>query len=105
MAPELPAAFNCTSILYALNTHPWGPNFTPLALRPAYKIIEIRKCTQWSQNDLNHLTVESTLYILNNRAEPQISLFRYTSSRFPDITLWKIGNAKYNPPPQITLTT
>ncbi len=30
-----------------------------------YKVSENRKCTEWPQTELKHLTVKSTLYTLN----------------------------------------
>ncbi len=49
----------------------------PFALRPAvFGIQACRKseCTEWPQNDLNYLSVKSTLYILNTHPETQILL-------------------------------
>ncbi len=31
-----------------------------------YNVFKNRKCTEWTENDLNHLTVQSYLYTLNN---------------------------------------
>ncbi len=49
-----------------------------------------------TQNDLNHLTVQSTLYTLNTIPKTQIShrfVPRVTTSRFWDTSLSKIGTA------------
>ncbi len=92
MTPELPEVFKFKSILHTLNTHP-HPNpeaqmSLHFVLRPAvlkHKVIENQKCTESPQNDLNHLTVKSTLYILNTHPEAQISLgfaLRPAFSRF-----------------------
>ncbi len=32
---------------------------------PRYKVVKNRKCTEWPQTELEHLTVKSTLYTLN----------------------------------------
>ena len=69
-----------------------------------YKVVENRKCTKWPQNDLNHLTVKSTLYTLNaNPQGPNFTPFRSTTSRFRDISLPQITNAPNDP--RMTLTT
>ncbi len=33
-----------------------------------YKVVEKPKCTDWPQNDFNHLTIISTLYELNTHS-------------------------------------
>ncbi len=76
------------------------------ALRPA--IFEIQacpksECAKWPQNDLNHLSVKSTLCNWILTPEAQISLFRSTVARSPDNWgFWgnkkkslKIGNSKF----------
>ncbi len=39
---------------------------------PRYKFAENRKCTEWPQTELEHLTGKSTLYTLNTYPEAQI---------------------------------
>ncbi len=61
-----------------------------------YRIVENQKCTrgQWPQNDPRHLTVKSTLYILNTHPRgPNFTPFCSMTSRFWDTRLLKIGNA------------
>ncbi len=58
------------------------------------KIVENQKCTQWPHNDLNHLSVKSTLYTLN--AYPRgtnFTPFRSTTIRFRDTGFSEIRNA------------
>ena len=95
MTPELPETFKFTSILYALNTHPLGQISLRFALRPA--IFEIQYCWpsemhQWSQNDLKHLTVESTLYTLNTHPELKLHSVSFCDlpvSRYKVVKNWK----------------
>ena len=73
MAPELLEAFNFNSILYTLNTHPWGPNLTLFnSTTSHFQHTRLLKMHPMTQNGLKHLTVESILYIPN--AYPQNSL-------------------------------
>ncbi len=61
-----------------MNTYPRGPNFTPF--RPATSrfrdtgLSKKQNCTQWTQNDLKHLSLNSTLCTLFTHPEAQISL-------------------------------
>ncbi len=56
---------------------------------PRYKVAEYRKCTEWPQTELQHLTVKSTLYTLNTYPRgPNFAPFRSTTSGFQDITLF-----------------
>ncbi len=61
-----------------LNIHPRGLNFQSVLLYDQpfsrYRFFENRKCTEWPQNDLTHLSVKSTLYTLNTHPEAQISI-------------------------------
>ncbi len=69
-----------------------------------YTVVENQKCTKWPHNDLEHLTVESTLHTLNTHPRgPNLIPFRSTASRFRDTRLLKIGNAPNNP--RMTLST
>ncbi len=50
-----------------------------------YKVARNRKCTEWPQTELEHLTVKRTLYTLNAYPwSPNFGLFRSTISRFQD---------------------
>ncbi len=82
MTPELsqpPLPFQkyltLKSTLYTINIHP-GFQFHSVSLieKPflRYNVVKNRKCTQWPQNDLNHLTVQSIYWTLT--PEAQISL-------------------------------
>ena len=63
-----------------------------------YKVVENRKCTEWPQNDLNHLTVERTLYTMNTTPQgPNFTPFRSTTRRFREARLSQIGNAPMTP--------
>ena len=55
------------STSYTLSNYPRGPNLDPFCSMASHfqdirftKIDKNRKCTEWSQNDLEHLTVKST---------------------------------------------
>ena len=90
--PELPEAFNFTSILYTLSTgtHPSGPNFTQFhPLRPAiFKIQDCRKSEMhqitlgWPQALNCQQYPVYTEYSPPPPPEAQISLFRPMTSRF-----------------------
>ncbi len=67
--PESPEAFN-------FHKYPVYTEYSSLRLQfhyvslydqpfSRYKIVENWKCTKWPNNDLNHLSVKSTLYTLN----------------------------------------
>ncbi len=57
--------------IHTLNIYPWGPNFGPFNSTinrfrdTTYKISENRKCAEWPQTELEHLTGNITLYTLN----------------------------------------
>ena len=77
--PEWPQVVNCQKYpAYTEYSHP-RPKFHSVWLydEPClrYKVDENRKCTQWPQNDLNHLSVKSTLSTLNTHPRAKISLF------------------------------
>ena len=89
MTPEWPSAFNCQKypvyIHLILTPRPKLHSFS-LCYHPfsRNKIVENRKCTEWPQNDLNHLTVTSALYTLNTYpGGPNFNPFRCTVARFP----------------------
>ena len=75
MAPEWPEALNCRK--YPVYSPP-RPKFHSVSLHDQpfsrCKVVENRKCTKWPPNDLNHLTIKSTLYTLNRNPEAHISL-------------------------------
>ncbi len=51
-----------------------------------------RKCTKWPQNELEYLTVKSTLFTLNTYfRDPNFCPFHFTTSCFEDTMLLKIG--------------
>ena len=66
-----------------------------------YKVPENQKCTQWPQNELEHLTVKSTLYTLNTYPwGPNCGPFHSTISHFRDTRCTssvKIGNVPNDP--------
>ncbi len=66
-----------------------------------HKVAENRKCTEWPQTELKHLTVKITLHTLNTYPRgSNFGPFRSTVSRFRDTTCtrWaKIGNAPNDP--------
>ena len=71
-----------------------------------YKVVDNRKCTKWTRNDLEHLTVKSTLYILNTWNYFRVlnfCPFCSTTRRFQDTRLLKIGNFR-NVPDDLRLT-
>ena len=84
-----------------LNTYPWGPILVRFALRVfvseiqyVYKVGENWKGTEWSQIELEHLTVKSTLYTLcTYPRSPNFGTLRSTTNRFHDTSSSKIGNA------------
>ena len=71
--------------MYTLNTHP-RPNFAPCrstTRRFRYRLVENRKCAEWPQNDLKHLSVKSTLCTLNtDPRSPNFTAFRSTTTVF-----------------------
>ena len=78
MTPELPEVFNFTNIPYTLNTHPRGRNIISLCSVtshfPDTRLSKIGNARKGLQNDLNHLSVKSTLFTLNTHPEAQILL-------------------------------
>ncbi len=90
MAPELLEAFNLTSILYTLNTHPLGPNITLFrSMRSHFRntrLSKIRNAPKWPQTGLKHSTVESILYTLNTHTPrpkfQSVSFFDKLFSRY-----------------------
>ena len=69
-----------------------------------YRFFENRKCTEWPQNDLKHLSVKNTLCTLNTHTRgPNFIPFCSTTSCFRDIRLSIIGNAPNDP--RMTLIT
>ncbi len=63
-----------------------------------YRLVKNRKCTEWPQNELNLLCVNSTLYTLNTHSRsPNFTPFHSTTRRFWDTRLSKIGNAPNDP--------
>ncbi len=71
----LPLRLKCWSIL--LHDH-WFSR---------HKVGENRKCTEWPQTELEHLTVNSTLYTLSTYPwGPNVGPFRLTKSCFQDTT-------------------
>ncbi len=78
------------STLYILNTYPWCPNFGPFhsmtsSFQDTIKVTENRKCTEWPQTELGHLTVKTTLYTLNIYSRgPNFGPLRSTTSCIPD---------------------
>ncbi len=59
--------------MYTLDIYPLGRNFAPLSLygQPFSRCKAVenwknRKCAERPQNDLDHLTVQDTLYTLSN---------------------------------------
>ena len=81
----------CVHIMLTPEAHA-SPLF---ALRPASFEIQVfrkSKWTKWPQNDINHLSVKSTLYTLNTHPRgPNFTPFRSTTSHFRDTGLSKIG--------------
>ncbi len=59
-----------------------------------YKVVQSWKCTEWTQNDLEHLTVENTLYLLKRPKFWSNSLYDQPFSRY---------NTNYNSPLTIML--
>ena len=89
IAPELLEAFKFTSILYTLNTHPWGPNITLFCSMISHfqetRLSKIRNGPKWPQNDLNHLSVKVPCIHWILTPEAQISLrfaLRWPFSRY-----------------------
>ncbi len=72
-----------------------------------YKVGENRKCTEWPQTELEHLTVKNTLYTLNTYPwRPNFGPLRSTISRMWDKTCTrsaKIGNAPNDPKLNLTV--
>ncbi len=78
MTLEWPYPLNCQRYpVYTVHSPP-RPKCHSVSLydKPfsRYNVVENRKCTEWPQNDLKHLTVKSTLYILNTHPKVKISL-------------------------------
>ncbi len=64
-----------------------------------YKVDGTRKCTEWLQTKLEHLTAKTTLHKKNEylAAEAWILVPFHSTSHFRDTTLSKIGNAPNDP--------
>ncbi len=108
MTPQWPQTHNCRKYLVYTEYSSMGPKFHSLLLYDQpfsrYNIVKNRKCIEWPQNDLNHLTVKSTLYTLNTHPRgPNFAPFRSRTSHFRSTSLSKIGYAPNDP--RITLTT
>ena len=89
--------------LYILNTYTRGTNLVRFALRLAVSEKQHvqggqnRKCTEWPQNELKHLTVKSTLYTLHTYpCDPNFNPF-CSISGCQDTRSLKIGNAPNDP--------
>ena len=100
--------YNCHKHPVYIESLPPRPKFHSVSLYELsfsrYKVVESRKCTEWPQNDLNHLTFKSTLYTLNTYLRGQnFTPSRSMASRFRDTRLSKIGNAQNDP--RMTLST
>ncbi len=84
---------------------PLRPRFWSISLYdqpfPRYKLYKVgknRKCNDWPQINLQHLTVKSTLYTLKTYPRgPNVRPFRSTISHFRDTRSRKIGNAPNEP--------
>ena len=89
---------------FTLNTYPWGLILVSFALRLAiceiqmynmYKVGENRKCTEWPQTELEHLTVKSTLHTLNTYPwGPKFGPFHSKTNGFQDIAHFIIPTLK-----------
>ena len=97
MTPDWPKTLNCLKyFVYTKYLHPYttppktqiwtvSPNDQPFS-----RYQENRKCTEWSQNDRNHLTVRSTLYILSTYSRsPNFGQFRSMVRHFRDTKILK----------------
>ncbi len=105
MTLEWPSALKCQR--YTVYTDTPRPKFQSVSLYDQpfsrYMFVKKTECTQWPQNDLNYVGVESTLYTLNTHPEAQIS-FRFALR--PAVFRYKVvqkGNAPNDP--RVTLTT
>ncbi len=84
-----PQALNCQKYPVYTEQSPWGPNFTPFCSTTSHfrdtVLSKFGNAPNDPQNDLNHLTVKSTLYTLNTHQRPKfhpISLYDEACSRF-----------------------
>ncbi len=97
MTSEWPLPLNC---LYTLNTHPDAQISIRFALRQAIfeiQVVKNRKCTEWPQNDLNHIPDKSYLYTLNTYPRgPNFTPFCSTVARFPDNRSFWFPHIGYN---------
>ena len=90
MTPNWTWTFN--SQKYSIHTKylPLRPIFWSVSLYnypfPRYmsKVAENRKCTEWSQGEVDHTRVKKTLYTLNTPWDLNFDPFRSTTSRFRD---------------------
>ncbi len=66
--------------------------------RYMYNVFKNRKCTEWPQTKIKHLTVKTTLHTLHTYPwDPNFGLFCSTTSRFRDTRSSKIENAPNDP--------
>ena len=84
------------STLYILNTHPWGPNFTPFCSTNSwgffrYNVVKNHQMTlEWPQAPNCQKYPVYTEYLPWGA---NFTLFRSTASHFRDTSVLKIGNA------------
>ena len=66
--------------------------YLKIKVKSRYKVIKIRKCTEWPQTELERVTVKSTPYTINTYPRgPNFGPFRSTTSCFQDTRASKIG--------------
>ena len=101
LTPNWTWTLNSQKYLMYTEHLPLRPRFWSISLYdqpfPRYKLYKVgknRKCNDWPQINLQHLTVKSTLYTLKTYPRgPNFHPFCSTTSRFWDTRLSKIRNA------------
>ncbi len=109
MTPNGTWTLNSQMYLRTLNAYPRGPNFGPFrsTISVFHKIAENRKCTEWPQTELEHLTVKSSVYTLNTYPRgPNFAPFRSTikiqgcrkseTHRMTPTWTWTLNSQKYS---------
>ena len=102
MTPNWPC-IPMRSTLQTIKTYHWGWNFGPFCSTTTgfwdIRFPENRKWTEWSQTELEHLTVKITLYLNTYPWGPNFGPFHSTISHFRDTCTRsaKIGNAPNDP--------
>ncbi len=93
-----PTDYKVTNIPHVLLLVSMSPEFRSVSMYnhpfARYLVVKTRKCTEWSQDDLQYLliTSKSTLYILSSYTRStNFSMFSSTTNRFQETRFSKLG--------------